>query len=150
MGEQRAASAYHCYPLCAYEAESIRNPEATIDTILRSQKSRRGFNPENMPLGVCKDIDAIGSLIRAATKSGYKKELRKLPLRRAMARILSCRNDGDGCESIPECGWSFGDHPLTTSEPGEPNLLAAWFRTLCLAVAGKIPRTVTSAFPMRR
>jgi len=125
--------AYHFYPLFAYEGEPMRNPEAIIDTILRSQNSWGGFNPEAIPSGACEDIDAIDPLIRAATQSGYKRETVELSLRRAMTWILSCRNDGGGYESIPEHGWSYGNHPLTTSKPGEPNLFATWFRTLCLA-----------------
>ena len=125
--------AYHFYPLFAYEGESIRHPEAIVETILKSQNSWGGFNPEEAPSGACEDIDAIDPLARAAAQSGHKKELVELSLRRAMTWILSCRNADGGYECIPEHGWAYGDHPLTTSRPGESNLFATWFRTLCLA-----------------
>jgi hypothetical protein len=125
--------AYHFLPLFAYDGEPLRHPEAIIDTILLSQNSWGGFNPEARPSGACEDIDAIDPLVRASAQSGYRKDAVELALRRAMTWILACRNGDGGYEAIPEHGWSYGDHPLTTSRPGESNLFATWFRTLCLA-----------------
>ncbi len=125
--------AYHFYPVFAYEDEPLRHTEAIVDTILRSQNSWGAFNPEECPSGACEDIDAIDPLVRAATQSGHRRESVDLALRRAKAWILSCRNGDGGYECIPEHGWSYGSHPLTSSRPGESNLFATWFRTLCLA-----------------
>jgi hypothetical protein len=125
--------AYHFYPLFAYEGQAIPEAEAVIETILRSQNSWGGFNPEEMPSGACEDIDAIEPLIRATLQSGHKREEVDLALRRAMVWILSCKTSDGGFEFIPEHGQSYGGHPLSTSQPGEANLFATWFRSLCLA-----------------
>lgn len=125
--------AYHFYPLFAYERQTIPHPEAIIDSVLRSQNSWGGFNPEECPSGACEDIDAIDPLIRTAKQSGHRRAEVMLALERAMIWILSCQNRGGGYESIPEHATHYGDHPLTTSPSGEANLFATWFRTLCLA-----------------
>jgi hypothetical protein len=125
--------AYHFYPLLIYERHEIPHPEPLIDTILRSQNSWGGFNPEETPSGACEDIDAIEPLIRASLQTSHRKAEIQTALNRAMLWILSCRNSTGGFESIPDHGFSYGGHPLTTSEPGEPNLFATWFRTLSLA-----------------
>jgi hypothetical protein len=125
--------AYHFYPLFIYEGLDLPHPDAIIDNILRSQNAWGGFNPDDQPSGACEDIDAIDPLIRAAAQSGHRSSEIKASLRRALVWILSCRHPDGGYESLPEHGWSYGGHPLTTSNPGEPNLFATWFRTLCLA-----------------
>ncbi len=125
--------AYHFYPLFAYERQTIPQPDAIIDSVLRSQNSWGGFNPDECPSGACEDIDAIDPLIRAAKQSGHRHAEVMLALERAMIWILSCQNRGGGYESIPEHATHYGDHPYTTSLSGEANLFATWFRTLCLA-----------------
>lgn len=125
--------AYHFYPLFLYERQPISHTGAIVDTILRSQNSWGGFSPEALASGACEDIDAIEPLIRAAKQSGHRHAEVMLALQRAMIWILSCQNRGGGYESIPENATHYGGHPLTTSRPGEGNLFATWFRTLCLA-----------------
>ena len=125
--------AYHFFPLWVYEGKAIQYPEAVIDTVLRSQNSWGGFNPEECPSGACEDIDAIEPLIRAAVQSAHRTADVEHALERAMIWILSCRNGSGGYESLPEHGCSYGAHPLTSSNPGEANLFATWFRSLCLA-----------------
>lgn len=125
--------AYHFYPLLSYEERPIPRPEAVIDTILRAQNSWGGFNPEQQPSGACEDIDAIDPLIRTALQTEHRRRDVEEALRRAMLWILSCRHPEGGYESVPEHGWSYGGHPLTSSRPREANLFATWFRTLCLA-----------------
>jgi len=125
--------AYHFYPLFTYDRQPIRYAEAVIDTILRSQNSWGGFNPEECASGACEDIDAIDPLIRASRQTAYRRTDVETALRRSMVWILACRNRNGGYESIPENECPYGDHPLTTSPPGEGNLFATWFRTLCLA-----------------
>ena len=125
--------AYHFYPIFVYENQPIPHAEAVIDTILNSQNSWGGFNPEECPSGACEDIDAIEPLIRSAQQTEHRRSEVESALRRAMVWILSCRNSDGGYESLPENECPYGDHPLTTSRPGEGNLFATWFRTLCLA-----------------
>lgn len=125
--------AYHFYPLFVYEGQPISHADAVIDSVLHSQNSWGGFNPEECPSGACEDIDAIDPLIRASKQSAYRQAEVILALKRAMVWILSCQNRGGGYESIPEHATHYGDHPLTTSRTGEANLFATWFRTLCLA-----------------
>ena len=125
--------AYHFYPLFVYENEPLKHPEAIIDTILRSQNSWGGFNPQEMPSGACEDIDAIEPLIRASLQTGYRQLEVNIAIRRAMLWVLSCRNKNGGYESLPENGCPHGNHLQTSSMPGEGNLFSTWFRTLCLA-----------------
>lgn len=125
--------AYHYYPLFSYDDRALPYPGAIVDTILRSQNAWGGFNPEDVPSGACEDIDAIDPLIRAALGVGGEDRRVELALQRAMVWMLACKNPDGGFECIPEHGWSYGGHPLTTSRPGESNLFATWFRTLCLA-----------------
>lgn len=125
--------AYHFFPLFVYEGRPIKYAEEVVSTILRSQNSWGGFNPEEIPSGACEDIDAIEPLIRACLQSGFRKDDVEISLRRALVWILTCRNHAGGYESIPENECPYGGHPLTTSRPGEGNLFATWFRTLCLA-----------------
>jgi len=125
--------AYHFYPLFTYERQPIPHADAVIDMVLRSQNSWGGFNPEHMPSGACEDIDAIEPLIRATEQAGHRRGDVDDALRRAMVWILSCRNPDGGYESLPEHGCSYGGHPLTTSNPGEGNLFATWFRSLSMA-----------------
>lgn len=125
--------AYHFYPLFVYEGQQIPFAEAVIDTVLCSQNSWGGFNPKEWASGACEDIDAIEPLIRASVQSGYRKADVEIALKRAMVWLLSCRNRDGGYESIPEHGCPYGGHALTNSQPGEGNLFATWFRTLCLA-----------------
>lgn len=125
--------AYHFYPLFTYEGERIPHPEAVIDTILRSQNTWGGFNPDQSPSGACEDIDAIEPLTRASAQSGHRLVEVDESLRRAMIWILSCHNCDGGYESLPDHSCSYGSHELTTSRPDESNLFATWFRTLCLA-----------------
>lgn len=125
--------AYHFYPLFVYERQPLRHAEAVVDAILRSQNSWGGFNPEEFASGACEDIDAIEPLIRTCHQTGFRRADVETSLRRSMVWILACRNPNGGYESLPENECPYGDHPLTTSRPGESNLFATWFRTLCLA-----------------
>ncbi len=125
--------AYHFYPLFVYERQPIRYAEAIITTTLRSQNSWGGFNPEECASGACEDIDAIEPLIRACRQTGFRRSDVETSLRRSLVWILACRNRDGGYESLPENECAYGDHPLTTSPPGDGNLFASWFRTLCLA-----------------
>jgi hypothetical protein len=125
--------AYHFYPLFIYENEPLKHPEAIIDTILSSQNSWGGFNPQEMPSGACEDIDAIEPLIRAALQSGHRRIDVNNALKRAIVWMLSCRHQRGGYQSLPENGCPYGGHRLTTSHPREGNLFATWFRSLCLA-----------------
>ena len=125
--------AFHFYPLFVYDRQPIRHAEAVVETILRSQNSWGGFNPEEVASGACEDIDAIEPLIRACRQTGYRRADVETSLRRSMIWIFACRNRDGGYESLPENECPYGEHPLTTSRPGEGNLFATWFRTLCLA-----------------
>ena len=125
--------AYHFYPLFVYEEQPIPHAAAVIDTVLRSQNSWGGFNPEEWASGACEDIDAVEPLIRAARQTGRRTADVERCLRRSLVWLLACRNRDGGYESLPENECPYGNHPLTTSRPGEGNLFATWFRTLCLA-----------------
>lgn len=125
--------AYHFYPIFVYDKSDIAHPEAIIDTVLRSQNSWGGFNPEEVASGACEDIDAIEPLIRASIQSCHRRREVEAAIRRAMVWILACQNGDGGFESIPEHAFHYGSHPLTTSRPSEGSLFSTWFRTLCLA-----------------
>ena len=125
--------AYHFYPLFVYEGQPIPHAGAGIDTGWCSQNSWGGFNPEEWASGACEDIDAVEPLIRAARQTGLRTADVDRCLRRSLVWILACRNRDGGYESLPENECPYGNHPLTTSRPGEGNLFATWFRTLCLA-----------------
>ena len=125
--------AYHFYPLFVYEGQPIPHAKAVIDTILRSQNSWGGFNPEEYPSGACEDIDATEPLVRASMQLEHRHADVEIAMMRSMVWVQACRNSDGGYESIPEHANYYGNHPLTTSQPGESNLFATWFRSLCLA-----------------
>ena len=125
--------AYHFYPLMAYDDVAIQYPESIIDTILHSQNSWGGFNPDEMASGACEDIDAIDPLLRCSVLSTHRRGEVEMAARRARLWVLSCRGASGGYESIPENACPYGGHSATTSSPGESNMFATWFRTLCLA-----------------
>ena len=125
--------AYHFYPLFTYEGIEIPQRARSVDAILSSQNSWGAFAPENCPSGACEDIDALEPLVRFSLATGHRREEAVVAARRALVWIFSCRGDDGGYESIPLNGCAYGDHPSTTSLPGESNLFATWFRTLTIA-----------------
>lgn len=125
--------AYHFYPLFTYERISVPHREKVIDVILSSQNAWGGFAEKDQPSGACEDIDALEPLVRFCLETGYRREDVMLSARRALVWLFSCRNDDGGYESIPSHGCAYGAHPCTTSQPGESNLFATWFRTLTIA-----------------
>lgn len=125
-------AAYHFYPLYVYEGVDIPHKERIIDTILDSQNSWGGFNPEGQPSGACEDIDALEPLIRMARACSHRKEEVRIAVQRAFVWIMACQGADGGYASLPMNACHYGAHPFTTSEVGESNLFATWFRSLCL------------------
>jgi len=89
------------------------------------------------PSGACEDIDALEPLIRFVKQTGYRDEDATLAIRRGLVWLLANRHADGGYESLMENGCHYGQHPQTTSMPGESNLFATWFRTLTLAYVTK-------------
>ena len=125
-------AAYHFFPLFTYDGIAVPNLEKVIRVILSSQNRWGGFNPEDDPSGACEDIDAIEPLVRFSNQVRDDESI-EASIRKAMIWTLTCRGEHGGYESIPEHGCEYGEHPLTTSQPGEANLFATWFRTLAIA-----------------
>lgn len=125
--------AYHFYPLFEYEGITVPYQEAAIDRILTTQNAWGAFEQENMPAGACEDIDALDPLLRFCRRTGYKRDEVRRAARRSLVWLCACKNVDGGMASMPEHGFAYGGHPETTSEPGESNLFATWFRTLTTA-----------------
>lgn len=126
-------AAYHYYPLFEYDGVPLPYSERTVDVILPTQNSWGAFEEEGRPAGACEDIDALDPLLRFAPRTAYREADVRIAAERALVWILACRNPDGGSSSIPEHGFHYGGHPLTTSQPGESNLFATWFRTLTVA-----------------
>jgi hypothetical protein len=126
-------AAYHYYPLFEYDGHHLPFQQQTIDAIIKTQNSWGAFEEEDRPAGACEDIDALDPLLRFAQRTGHRQDDVTLAAERAFVWILSCRNEDGGSASMPEHGFHYGNHPLTTSKTGESNLLATWFRTLNVA-----------------
>ncbi|MEM7329332.1 MAG: hypothetical protein AAF437_11370 [Pseudomonadota bacterium] len=126
-------AAYHYYPLFEYDREPSYSTDETIDVILQTQNSWGAFEHEERPAGACEDIDALDPLLRFSRRTGYRRNDVKIAAERSLVWVLSCKNADGGSSSMPEHGFAYGAHPLTTSQPGESNLFASWFRTLTLA-----------------
>jgi hypothetical protein len=125
--------AYHFYPLFEYEGVAIPHQEKVIDHILTSQNSWGAFDEEDRPAGACEDFDALDPLLRFTRRTGYRASEVRVAAQRALVWILACRNADGGSVSLLENGCHYGDHPETTSLPGESNMFATWFRTLTTA-----------------
>ncbi len=125
--------AYHFYPLFFYEDEKLPFGDKIIEVILSSQNSWGAFEDQLMASGACEDIDAIDPLIRFNLDTDYRTKDVKQALKRSMLWILTNLNKDGGFTFMPETPHEYGLHPLTSSLTGESNLMATWFRTLCLA-----------------
>lgn len=125
-------AAYHYYPLFEYDRDPLPFQAQTIDAILPTQNAWGAFEEEDRPAGACEDIDALDPLLRFARRTGHRTDAVRIAAERAMVWLLACQYDG-GSASLPENGCHYGNHPLTTSGPGQANLFGTWFRTLTLA-----------------
>lgn len=125
--------AYHYFPLFIYENREINYKERIIDNILKSQNSWGGFDEELHPSGACEDIDALDPLIRFTLQTNYRKDEVDVAVKRALYWVMANLNDDGGFTFMPVTPHEYGGHPLTSSLKGESNLMATWFRTLCLA-----------------
>jgi hypothetical protein len=125
--------AYHFYPLFEYEGLAVPHQDKVIDLILSSQNAWGAFEEEDRPSGACEDIDAIDPLLRFARRTGHRRHDVQLAAQRSLIWILACRNPDGGSVSLLENGCHYGNHPATTSAPGESNMFATWFRTLTAA-----------------
>lgn len=126
-------AAYHYYPLFEYDGCPLPFQKQTINLILTTQNSWGAFEEEDRPAGACEDIDALDPLLRFGQRTEHRHVDVTLAAERALVWILSCQNEDGGSASMPEHGFHYGNHPLTTSKPGESNLFATWFRTLNVA-----------------
>ena len=125
--------AYHYFPLFIYENIDIKHKEKIIDNILKTQNNWGGFEEENTPSGACEDIDAIDPLIRFTKDTSYRKEEVDIALKQALVWVLTNYNKDGGFTYMPLTPHEYGAHTLTSSLAEESNLMATWFRTLCLA-----------------
>lgn len=125
--------AYHYFPLFIYEKQEVKFQDKIVDSILKTQNSWGGFEENLSAAGACEDIDAIDPLIRFSFNSGYRKDEVSLAMKRAMIHVLSNRNLDGGFSFMAETPHEYGGHVLTSSLKGESNLMATWFRILCLA-----------------
>lgn len=125
--------AYHFYPLFEYDGIAVPHQEKVIDLILASQNAWGAFEEEDRPSGACEDIDAIDPLLRFARRTRYRDREVRLAAQRSLIWVLACRNPDGGSVSLLENGCHYGNHPQTSSAPGESNMFATWFRTLTIA-----------------
>lgn len=125
--------AYHYYPLYIYDEKEIKYQDKVIDQILKTQNTWGGFDEENHPSGACEDIDALDPLIRFCLNTNYRTIDVTLAVQKALYWVLSNRNSDGGFSFMPLTPHEYGAHNVTTSLASESNLMATWFRTLCLA-----------------
>lgn len=125
--------AYHYYPLFIYDDKTINFQEKVIDLILKTQNSWGGFEEELHPSGACEDIDALDPLIRFTLNTKHRKAEVDIAVKKALYWVMSNRNNDGGFSFMPLTPHEYGAHQATTSHANESNLMATWFRTLCLA-----------------
>ncbi|MBT5604461.1 MAG: hypothetical protein HN742_12940 [Lentisphaerae bacterium] len=134
--------AYHWWILFFYDRYPLREPERTLDTLLRTQNPRGGFgwgvhNPQSPhESSACEDIDSIHPLAQLAAQTPYRRDEVERALVRAAKWVLSNRVADGGFAFIRERAYSYGHSGLSNAVE-RSGLFPTWFRLLSLALIGK-------------
>jgi len=148
-------AAYHWWLLFFYDDVPIPHIERAIDTLLATQNPMGGFgwgvhNPdEPFQSSACEDIDSIDPLCRLSQITDYRHDEIEAALSRAAEWVLSHQMADGGFVFVKGREFTYG-HPEMRSERNQSAMFPTWFRTLSLALIGKVlPEHPLAALPWR-
>lgn len=136
-------AAYHWWPLFFYDNYPIPYIERAIDTLLISQNPTGGFgwgvhNPEEpLKSSACEDIDSIDPLARMIQLTNYRREEVLIALEKAADWVMQNKMDDGGFVFILDRPFEYGHRELY-GERNKGAMFPTWFRTLSLAIIGKV------------